>query len=65
MLSIAQRGSRKRAAAEALRHLPEEAVLSEYEQRRADNIARNTRVLAAMGLTRTQPRRKKKLRFET
>jgi hypothetical protein len=51
-------------AAEALLNLPEEAILTEYKQRRADNIARKTRVPAAMGHTPTSPKGGK-LRFES
>ena len=39
-------------------------MLTEYEQRRADNIARNARVLVAMGLTPSKPKIKR-LRVET
>lgn len=38
--------------------MPEVGVLTQYEQRRADNIARNTRILTAMGLNGMQPGRK-------
>ena len=53
-----QRRLRKRAAAELSNALPEKGVLTPYEQRRADNMARNDRVLAAMRLTPTKAERK-------
>ncbi len=42
--------SLKHAALESLITLPEEVPLTAYEQQRADNMARNARVLDAMGL---------------
>jgi len=54
-----QRRIRKRGIVEASTATPDVTILTKYEQRRADNIARNARVLAAMGLTPTEPKRKR------
>ena len=49
-LSLLQKRSMKRAAADALNIVPENVQMTAYEQQRADNMARNARVLNAMGL---------------